>query len=224
MIQMNWSVPSTVQPPSTSNPWLSRSGTIFDRHSLTHSCISPGLTVYSRICNIATCFLPLQPAPNRLGAGPNTELVDVLEEVFRILVHTIRAGRFELLSPVPAGEAADPQSVRTLRGQLIPHAVADDKALPDLLPELIRRGNEKVGVGLGELDPVARDHRHAIRDLQQGEGCLCGRLAAAGGDRPRHAGTREKVEQVLRPRERPHLPDAPRVPPLVERAQVVGLF
>src|SRR5438874_11226621 len=69
MIHTNWSVPSTVQEPRMRKPCFSRSGTICDRHSSSHWAISPGLTVYSRSCQVTASERAPHAAAHRLQAA-----------------------------------------------------------------------------------------------------------------------------------------------------------
>src|SRR5215218_9906842 len=56
---------------------------------------------------------------NRLA---DTDLVEVTEEVGRIVVDAVRAGALELLEAVAAGQQADPEGPRSPGGEQVPNA------------------------------------------------------------------------------------------------------
>src|SRR5205823_6188170 len=69
------------------------------------------------------------------GSHADAELVDVREQVARILVDAIRARGLELFAAVASRQDADAERVGTLGGEHVPHAVADHEALRDRPPK-----------------------------------------------------------------------------------------
>src|SRR5260370_8298639 len=88
-----------------------------------------------------------------LGARSDAELIDVFEEVLRIVVDAVRAGALELFAAIASRQHADAQSVGTLGGELIPDAVPDDEAVGDRPAERPGRGAVEIRLGFG-LSPL----------------------------------------------------------------------
>jgi hypothetical protein len=59
-------------------------------------------------------------------SSATADLVGMLEEVGRILVHTIGTGALELFAAIPSGQETDPQGAGAASGQHVSDAVADD--------------------------------------------------------------------------------------------------
>ncbi len=158
-----------------------------------------------------------------LGA-PHADLVEVAEQVGRIIVHAIGAGALQLLLTIPARQHADPQRPGPPGREQVPHAVADHHRLGDTDAETIGRGQEQVRVWLGVDDLVSGDHRHVSGEVEELEGRARALQVAAGGDGPRHPRLREVCEELAAARERPHLPDPLAVRGTVEPAKARRLL
>ena len=87
--------------------------------------------------------MPLKPALNRWSAlhrVADADLVQVAQEIGRIVVDAVGAGDLELRASVPAREQADAQRARALRGEQIPNAVADADRVGHVDVEPVRGG------------------------------------------------------------------------------------
>ena len=69
-------------------------------------------------------------ANDRSGIRPDADLVEVTQQIGRLLVDAVRARALELVLAVPAGQQPDAQCARAPRRQQVPHAVADDDRRP----------------------------------------------------------------------------------------------
>ena len=135
---------------------------------------------------------------------PPADLVDVLEEVGRILEHPDRPGLAQLLGAVAAAREPDPQRPAAHRRQHVPDGVAHHHRRLDRRPEPLGRGDEEVRVGLGVAHLVARHHRRDRRIDPERRQVHRRRLhPPAGGDRPGDAGVGQPGQQLPRPRQRP---------------------
>src|SRR5215217_8175582 len=132
----------------------------------------------------------------RSERSPNADLVEVVEQVLRIVVDPVGARADQLFAPVAAGEQTDAERARSSRGQQVPDAVADDHAGADLGPDPLGRGQEQIRVRLGVADLVARHKRRLGRQAQELEREPGIALAAARRDRPANPVRGERRQQV----------------------------
>ena len=80
--------------------------------------------------------------------------------VGRIGIHAERAGAFEFVFAIAAGQQSDAERARALRGDHVPDAVAEHERLADVHAKTFGGGEEQIGIGLGVFDLIARHHRH----------------------------------------------------------------
>src|SRR6267378_6995094 len=78
-----------------------------------------------------------KPTPGGYQAGTrrpsdDAELVQRAMKIRRVAVDPKRAGRRELVPPIPAREQADAQHSRAARGEEVPHGIADDIAVSNV--------------------------------------------------------------------------------------------
>ena len=78
------------------------------------------------------------------GSAPAADFVEVLQQIVGILVHAVRAGAFQFLRPVSAGQQTDPERTGTPGRQHVPDAVTHDGGRFDPTPRrLARRGTDR---------------------------------------------------------------------------------
>src|SRR5690606_26927460 len=139
-------------------------------------------------------------------SAPAADLVDVLQEVRRILVDAVSAGPHELVLPVASGEEPDTGRAGAPRREHVPHAVADDARALDGLPKQLCGREKQVWVRLRVLDHVAGDDRRASGiDAEHRQDGSRGFDAAARRDCPRNACIGQVIEQLAGPRQRTDL-------------------
>jgi hypothetical protein len=102
-----------------------------------------------------------------LVADPDSEFIEMVPQIRRVLVHAVGAGPLELVDAVSARQHADAQSPRTSRREQVPNAVANHDRIGDVHPQLFSRGEEEIGIRLGAWDHVACDDRPIRRDAQE---------------------------------------------------------
>src|SRR2546422_8737291 len=68
---------------------------------------------------------------------PHANLIEMPQQIGRIVVHPVGTRPFELVLPVPARKQADSQRQGPSRGEHVPDAVADDDAAGDWDVELL---------------------------------------------------------------------------------------
>src|SRR5205807_724465 len=164
----------------------------------------------------------LQRPPGNLPGGPDPELVQVGEEVRRIVVHAIGARPLELLLAIASREQPNPQSARSLGGEQVPDAVPDHKAVAWRDAKALGGSQEEVWVRLRIGNLVAGDDRGAFRYAQHRERRAGSFLGAAGGDRPGYVQCRKRLQQLARPRQRPDLIQSPEQRCRVRLAKLLG--
>jgi hypothetical protein len=136
----------------------------------------------------------------------HTDLVQMSEQVRRVLVDAVSPGAVELTPSIPAGEETDAKGPSPLGGEEIPDAVADDEAGVRGDAEAIGGGQEEIRVRLGVSDVVTCHHRNPRWQTEKVDG-VAGRLpSAAGGEGERHA----EFVQTLEERDRASQRTAPR--------------
>src|SRR4051812_15530514 len=122
---------------------------------------------------------PTQDSEARVPAmqgqlSSRAELVNVLEQVRRVIEHTIGTGTLEFLESVAARKQADSQCARTLRREHVPNAVADDESRSYVNSQTFGSRDEQIGVRLRKSHLIARDDRNVAdidADFFQGQTC-----------------------------------------------------
>src|SRR5262245_65985594 len=92
-----------------------------------------------------------------LAAG--ADFVDMVEQIRRVLIDTVRTGALELILAVAARQETNAQGAGALSGQHVPDAVADHGRAPDWNTQPIGSGEEQVRIRLGELHLVSSHDR-----------------------------------------------------------------
>src|SRR5256885_7392139 len=156
---------------------------------------SPGITVPT----------PWGFALRRRTPDAPPDLVEVVQEVRRILIDAIRAGALELFLTIATRQESHAERAGAARREQVPHTVPDHHRLVDRYTQALGAREEQVGVGLGVLHLVAGHDRHAGGDAEHVEVGLGTFHPPTGTDRPRDARLRQVGEQLARARKGPHL-------------------
>src|SRR4051794_21817050 len=127
------------------------------------------------------------------------------EQAGRVLVDAVRAGAFQLLLAVAAGEYSDTDGARTASCEEVPHAVTDDDRIVNRDAELFGGGEKQVGIGLGVADLIARNDDQIVAHAEHFERSRGALPASAGGNGVRDAIPGEIVEQLHRSWQRTYL-------------------
>ena len=97
-----------------------------------------------------------------LPLSASADFVKVVEQVCRIFVNPIGSCALQFLHAVATRQESDSQRTGALRGQHVPHAVADYGRLLDGDAETRGGCQKQIRIGFRVIHEVARDDWHAI--------------------------------------------------------------
>jgi hypothetical protein len=142
-----------------------------------------------------------------MRVGSHADLVEMAEEIARVVVDPVRSSALEFLPAVTAREETHAKCAGAARSQKVPNAVPDNNRVGHINTESIAGSNKKVRIGLGMLDLVARDHRHMCRvDPYRHQAGTCSRHSTTRRHGPRHFALSQILQQLLGAWQRPNLP------------------
>src|ERR1700722_19610038 len=139
------------------------------------------------------------------GLMSNSNLVEVLQQIKRVLVHPISSSPFELILAVTTGKEADAQRSSASRCQQVPDTVSDYNRVLHVDFETPGRGQKQVRIRFRALHLVASNDRHLGANAKRANHFASKVDLSTGRDRPRHTGFGQKREQVPGSRKRSHL-------------------
>jgi len=144
-----------------------------------------------------------EPGPRHPSVA-DAGLVEMVQQIQRVLVDPVGAGPFQFVLAVAAGQHPDAQRPGPARRQQVPDAVADHDRIADRDAEPVGGGQEQVRVRLGVLDHVAGHHRLPVEiDAQRLDGRRGAGHPAAGRNGPGDPDLVEPLQQRDGPRQRP---------------------
>src|SRR5207247_11446559 len=97
----------------------------------------------------------LRPTSRRGAADPHPHLVEVVQEVGRILVHPVRPGALELFLSITTREQSYAEGAGTASCEQVAYAGPYHDGLIDRVPQPFGGREEQTGVGRGLFQLVA---------------------------------------------------------------------
>src|SRR6478609_3294345 len=103
-----------------------------------------------------------------MRCDPDPNLVQVSQEVRRVVIHAVGARTLELLEAITPGEEAHSQAPGPASGEEVPNAVAYHHDVLWARVQSRGRCEEQVRVGLGPRHLVSRDRRYLFGNVEEG--------------------------------------------------------